>query len=479
MVGDANRYFAAEKPFDKKQTDPSAWARSSTSTAEVVRQIAILGAAGDAGRRRPSCSTCWRSTDGARTFAALGAGGRLVARHRAAGAGRRLPALRRSGGRDERRKQPRGQARAKQAKADKKAADRAKNEAAKPTPDARRSSLPSRLPAVRRRTATAVVARAQAAGVGVLVTISTRIRQLPELLRHRRARYDNVYCSVGTHPASSRTRNSTSRSTRSCGSSQHPKVRRRSARRASTTSTRSRRRGAGRRLPPPHRAPRAAPACRSRSTPAMPTTTRIAHPRRRARQGRRSRRSCTASPAGASSRVRAVELGLYVSFSGVITFKKIGSAARHRARRSARPAAGRDRRAVPRARALSRQDATSRPTSSTPRARWPRSRACRRDETGGGDDGELLPPVHSKVPRALAADGTPSHELPPHHPRLRLVRRRAAHRHDWGACDPANPKNRRRRCSRADRAHRRAAGATTVLIDTVARPARAAAVGAR
>jgi TatD DNase family protein len=45
----------------------------------------------------------------------------------------------------------------------------------------------------------AVVARAAAAGVGIIVTISTRIRRLPELLALTEA-YPNVYCSVGTHP---------------------------------------------------------------------------------------------------------------------------------------------------------------------------------------------------------------------------------------------------------------------------------------
>jgi len=44
-----------------------------------------------------------------------------------------------------------------------------------------------------------VLKRAQAAGVGVMVTISTRIRKLPELLAIAEA-HDNVYCSVGTHP---------------------------------------------------------------------------------------------------------------------------------------------------------------------------------------------------------------------------------------------------------------------------------------
>ncbi|MFO7297922.1 MAG: TatD family hydrolase [Pseudomonadota bacterium] len=44
-----------------------------------------------------------------------------------------------------------------------------------------------------------VVARAARAGVGVLVTISTRVRQLPDLIALAE-RYPNVFCSVGTHP---------------------------------------------------------------------------------------------------------------------------------------------------------------------------------------------------------------------------------------------------------------------------------------
>ncbi|HEX5600295.1 MAG TPA: TatD family hydrolase [Hyphomicrobiaceae bacterium] len=44
-----------------------------------------------------------------------------------------------------------------------------------------------------------VVARAARAGVGMLVTISTRIRQLPDLIALAE-RYPNVFCSVGTHP---------------------------------------------------------------------------------------------------------------------------------------------------------------------------------------------------------------------------------------------------------------------------------------
>lgn len=44
-----------------------------------------------------------------------------------------------------------------------------------------------------------IVARAVQANVGVIVTISTCIRKLPELLAIAEA-YPNVFCSVGTHP---------------------------------------------------------------------------------------------------------------------------------------------------------------------------------------------------------------------------------------------------------------------------------------
>jgi TatD DNase family protein len=45
----------------------------------------------------------------------------------------------------------------------------------------------------------AVVARADAAGVGRMVTISTRVRDHAKLLAIAE-RFSNVYCSVGTHP---------------------------------------------------------------------------------------------------------------------------------------------------------------------------------------------------------------------------------------------------------------------------------------
>jgi TatD DNase family protein len=44
-----------------------------------------------------------------------------------------------------------------------------------------------------------IVSRAEAAGVGRIVTISTRVRRQPELIAIAE-RYPNVFCTVGTHP---------------------------------------------------------------------------------------------------------------------------------------------------------------------------------------------------------------------------------------------------------------------------------------
>ncbi|MFN4010753.1 MAG: TatD family hydrolase [Pannonibacter sp.] len=45
----------------------------------------------------------------------------------------------------------------------------------------------------------AVIARAHAAGVTLMVSISTRVRKFPQVLAIAE-HYDSVYCSVGTHP---------------------------------------------------------------------------------------------------------------------------------------------------------------------------------------------------------------------------------------------------------------------------------------
>ncbi|TNE29155.1 MAG: LuxR family transcriptional regulator, partial [Alphaproteobacteria bacterium] len=44
-----------------------------------------------------------------------------------------------------------------------------------------------------------VVARATEAGVGQMVTICTRIAKFPQI-SDIAARFDNIFCTVGTHP---------------------------------------------------------------------------------------------------------------------------------------------------------------------------------------------------------------------------------------------------------------------------------------
>ena len=52
VVADANRYFAGEEPWAKRKTDFERMETILYVTAEVVRQVAILAAAGDAGTAR-------------------------------------------------------------------------------------------------------------------------------------------------------------------------------------------------------------------------------------------------------------------------------------------------------------------------------------------------------------------------------------------------------------------------------------------
>jgi methionyl-tRNA synthetase len=76
VVGDANRYFAAEEPWAKKKTDPKRMETILYVAAEVVRQVAILAAP-----VTPHAATklleYLGQPDEAHTFKALGEAGRL------------------------------------------------------------------------------------------------------------------------------------------------------------------------------------------------------------------------------------------------------------------------------------------------------------------------------------------------------------------------------------------------------------------
>ncbi|MCL4768027.1 MAG: class I tRNA ligase family protein, partial [Hyphomicrobiaceae bacterium] len=76
VVAETNRYFAGEEPWAKRKTDVKRMETILYVTAEVVRQVAILAQAAmpDSGAR---LLDLLGQEDGARSFAALGAGGRL------------------------------------------------------------------------------------------------------------------------------------------------------------------------------------------------------------------------------------------------------------------------------------------------------------------------------------------------------------------------------------------------------------------
>ncbi|MFA5898719.1 MAG: methionine--tRNA ligase [Hyphomicrobium sp.] len=77
VVGDANRYFAAEEPWAKKKTDPKRMETILYVAAEIVRQVAILALP-----VTPHAATklleYLGQPDEAHTFKALGASGRLA-----------------------------------------------------------------------------------------------------------------------------------------------------------------------------------------------------------------------------------------------------------------------------------------------------------------------------------------------------------------------------------------------------------------
>jgi methionyl-tRNA synthetase len=76
VVGDANRYFAAEEPWAKRKTDFKRMETILYVTAEVVRQVAVLSAAVMPQAADKLLDLLGQPTN-QRTFKALGGGGRL------------------------------------------------------------------------------------------------------------------------------------------------------------------------------------------------------------------------------------------------------------------------------------------------------------------------------------------------------------------------------------------------------------------
>ena len=196
--------------------------------------------------------------------------------------------------------------------------------------------------------------RAQAGRRRGFVTVGTDARAAPGAAIDIAAGHDDVWATVGLHPhdaVAGRRRRSAGCSTEpevvavgECGLDYHydhsPRdVQRRGLRR-------------------PDRAGQRAAACPSSSTPARRGTTRSPSSRPRACP---SARSSTASPAARPRLARGLDLGAYLSFCGIVTFKSAAEIREAAALVPARSPARRDRQPVPRARAAPRPAQPSRP----------------------------------------------------------------------------------------------------------------------
>ena len=167
VVAEANRYFAGEAPWALAKTDPARQKTVLYVTAEVVRQVAILAQPVMPDASSKLLDSLGVPARGARDFAALGT--RIKAGSNPAGAGRRVSALRRTKG---------GLSGLQAMLVD--------SHCHLDFPDFAEDL-------------DAIVARAETAGIGRIVTISTRVKRLGGLLAIAE-RFPNVYCSVGTHP---------------------------------------------------------------------------------------------------------------------------------------------------------------------------------------------------------------------------------------------------------------------------------------
>ncbi len=77
VVADANRYFAASAPWELRKTDPERFGTVLWTTAEVIRQVALLAQPFIPGSAAKLLDLLAVPAE-ARSFASLGAAGRLT-----------------------------------------------------------------------------------------------------------------------------------------------------------------------------------------------------------------------------------------------------------------------------------------------------------------------------------------------------------------------------------------------------------------
>ena len=187
-----------------------------------------------------------------------------------------------------------------------------------------------------------IVARARGAGIGRMVTISTRVRKLPELLAIAE-RFDDVFCSVGTHPHNAHEELDIGTADL-VAKTAHPKVVAigeagldyfydKSPRPAQEQGFRA------------HIA-----AARETGLPLVIHSREADDDMARILEEETGKGAFPAVlhcfTGGADLARRAIDLGLHISFTGILTFKNSQKPARYRGVAAGRPDPGRDRRAV-------------------------------------------------------------------------------------------------------------------------------------
>ena len=263
----------------------------------------------------------------------------------------------------------------------------------------------------------------KAAGVGLMVTISTRVRRFDEVRAIAEA-HEEVFCSVGTHPHHAAEEPDVT-AEELVGLTRHPKVV-----------------AIGEAGLDYHydNSPRAdqekgfrthIAAARATGLPLVIHAREADHDVARILEEETEKGAfpfvlhCFTS--GPELARRGVALGGYVSFSGVLTFKNSGALRDIAQTRAARPAAGGDRCTLFGAGALAgAHQRAGQCGAHRGAARRGEGAECGRD--CASDDGELLPPVQQGPARGAQGPGRRSHDPQAHHSRLRHVGRRAPHR---------------------------------------------------
>ena len=301
----------------------------------------------------------------------------------------------------------------------------------------------------------AIVARAETAGIGRIVTISTRVKRLGGLLAIAE-RFPNVYCSVGTHPHQADEEDGIP-AERTDRTDRHPKVvalgeagldyfYEHGSREAQERGFRA------------HIA-----AARATGLPLVIHTREADDDCGRILEDEIAKGPFRAVlhcyTGGRELAMKAIALGLSISFTGILTFKKSRSACANSPPNS-RPIASWSKPTRPIwRRANFAASATSRPMSSKSQrcwqkraaSRWRRFRGRPRKTSSGCSPKCRAEGCGMTVTLTILGCGSSAGV-----PRPAL---------GWGACDPKNPKNRRRRCSLLVERTRRS-GTTRIVIDT-------------